>query len=145
MSKLYTVKETAKILGFSTNTIYKYLDTGRLKGTRGSAQQGRFRIPQSQLDQFLGQPLEPIEKTDASITTSKLTSGALPLLPIKLVRLLLIISLLFIISEVVVNRDFSLKDQAFRLVIIGIFIVLSYQFISFTKGKKEIPSQTPKT
>lgn len=132
MSRLYTVKETAKILGFSTNTIYKYLDTGRLKGTRGSAQQGRFRIPQSQLDQFLGQPLPQTEEP----AVIKQINGALPLLPIKIIRLLLIISLLFIVSEIIVNRDFSLKEQVFRLIIICIFIVLSYQFISFTRGKK---------
>lgn len=132
MSRLYTVKETAKILGFSTNTIYKYLDTGRLKGTRGSAQQGRFRIPQSQLDQFLGQPLPQTE--DPAVI--KQINGALPLLPIKIIRLLLIISLFFIVLEIIINPDFSLKEQVFRLIIVCIFIVLSYQFISFTKGKR---------
>lgn len=141
MSKLYTVKEIAKILGFSTNTIYKYLDTGRLKGARGSARQGRFRVPQSQLDQFLGHPF-PSTQEPAVI---KHTDGAFPLLPIKIIRLMLIISLLFITSDIVINPNFVLKEQVFRLITVCIFIVLSYQFISFTRSKKAAPSQTPQT
>ena len=132
MAPFYTVKETAQILGFSTNTVYKYLDQGRLKGTRGSAVQGRFRISQSQLDSFLGHRLdsssEPINQL-----TNQLSSGALPLLPIKIIRILLILSLIFIVVELFLNNDFSLKETLFRLVIVSIFVVLAYQFISFNK------------
>ena len=132
MARFYTVKETAQILGFSTNTVYKYLDQGRLKGTRGSAVQGRFRISQSQLDSFLGHRLdsssEPINQL-----TNQLSSGALPLLPIKIIRILLILSLIFIVVELFLNNDFSLKETLFRLVIVSIFVVLAYQFISFNK------------
>ena len=140
MARFYTVKETAQILGFSPNTIYKYLDSGRLKGTRGSAEQGRFRIPQSQLDSFLGQPLNANENFTPPVSPSPPTvsviNGVLPLLPIKITRILLIISLIFIVSEVLLSRDFSLQRTSFRLVIIGIFIILSYQFINFSKNKK---------
>ena len=48
----YTVKETAKILGVSTNTIYKYLDEGSLKGRRLNSR-GRFKIPLSEIAPYL--------------------------------------------------------------------------------------------
>lgn len=54
MKRFYTVKEAAEILGFSTNTIYKYLDEGKLKGKRIG--KGRFKIPYEQLEPFLSVP-----------------------------------------------------------------------------------------
>jgi hypothetical protein len=53
MARFYTVQETALILGFSTNSIYKFLDQGRLKSTRGNSKQGRFRIPHTSIEDFL--------------------------------------------------------------------------------------------
>ena len=50
--KTYTVKEVANLLGFSTNTVYKYLDEGRIKSTR-LGKEGRFRIPDSELSKLL--------------------------------------------------------------------------------------------
>jgi excisionase family DNA binding protein len=52
MKKFYTVKEAAKILGVSTNTLYKYLDQGSLKGKRHGVG-GRFRIPASEMSPYL--------------------------------------------------------------------------------------------
>lgn len=57
MARFYTVQETATILGFSTNSIYKFLDQGRLKSTRGNSKQGRFRIPHTSVEDFLGTKL----------------------------------------------------------------------------------------
>ena len=67
-SKTYTVKQVAKILGFSTNTVYKYLDEGKIKATRLGIE-GRFRIPEEELirlvgknnafSQPLGTPIQP--------------------------------------------------------------------------------------
>jgi hypothetical protein len=57
MSRFYTVSQTAKILGFSTNSIYKFLDAKRLKSTRGNSKQGRFRIPHTSIEEFLGMEL----------------------------------------------------------------------------------------
>lgn len=57
MARFYTVGETALILGFSTNSIYKFLDTNRLKATRGNSKQGRFRIPHAAIEDFLGTKL----------------------------------------------------------------------------------------
>ena len=52
-NRIYTVKEVAKLLGFSTNTIYKYLDEGKIKSTR-LGKEGRFRIPQKEVAKLLG-------------------------------------------------------------------------------------------
>ncbi|NMD01608.1 MAG: DNA-binding protein, partial [Bacteroidales bacterium] len=50
--KTYTVKEVANLLGFSTNTVYKYLDEGKIKSTRLGSE-GRFRIPDSEVSRLL--------------------------------------------------------------------------------------------
>jgi len=52
MPKTYSVKEAAAILGFSTNTIYSFLNTKKLKGLRVG--KGKFRIPQSEIDRMTG-------------------------------------------------------------------------------------------
>lgn len=51
MAATYTVKQVAKILGYSTNSIYTFLKEKRLKGIRVG--KGRFRIPQSEMDRLL--------------------------------------------------------------------------------------------
>jgi len=52
--RFYTVKEAARILGFSTNTIYKYLDEGSLRGRRLGGH-GRFKIPYSEIAPYLSE------------------------------------------------------------------------------------------
>lgn len=52
MPKTYSVKEAATILGFSTNTIYSFLNNKKVKGIRIG--KGRFRIPQSEIDRMTG-------------------------------------------------------------------------------------------
>src|SRR3972149_79784 len=52
MKKLYTVKEVADLLGFSTNSVYKYLDEGKIKSTR-LGKGGRFRIPSGEVNRLL--------------------------------------------------------------------------------------------
>ena len=52
MSKTYTVKQVAGALGFSTNTVYKYLEEGRIKATR-LGKEGRFRIPEAEVVRLL--------------------------------------------------------------------------------------------
>ncbi|MFZ2024698.1 MAG: DNA-binding protein [Microgenomates group bacterium] len=52
MPKTYSVKEAAAILGFSTNTIYSFLNAKKLKGLRIG--KGKFRIPQSEIDRMTG-------------------------------------------------------------------------------------------
>src|SRR3972149_1477085 len=65
MKRFYTVKEASEILGFSTNTVYKYLDEGKLKGKRIG--KGRFKIPHEELASYLstGEKIEKVveEKT----------------------------------------------------------------------------------
>ncbi|OGM88320.1 hypothetical protein A2614_00400 [Candidatus Woesebacteria bacterium RIFOXYD1_FULL_40_21] len=66
--KFYSVKEASKILGVSTNTIYKYLDEGSLKGRRLN-NRGRFKIPFSEIAPYLAGEAEltadTIEKAQA--------------------------------------------------------------------------------
>ncbi len=60
MARFYTVQQTATILGYSTNSIYKFLDQNRLKSTRGNSKQGRFRIPHTSIEEFLGTKVSEI-------------------------------------------------------------------------------------
>lgn len=50
--KTYTVKEVARLLGFSTNTVYKYLEEGKIKSTR-LGKEGRFRVPDAEMSRLL--------------------------------------------------------------------------------------------
>ena len=52
MKQTYTVKELAEILGYSTNSIYSFLKEGRIKSVRVG--QGKFHIPQEEVDRLLG-------------------------------------------------------------------------------------------
>ena len=49
MEKLFTLKETAKILRVSERTIMRYLKSGKLKASK----LGKWRIKQSDLEKFL--------------------------------------------------------------------------------------------
>jgi excisionase family DNA binding protein len=49
--KTYTVRDVADILGYSTNSIYTFLQQKRIKSVRVG--RGRFRIPQSEVDRLL--------------------------------------------------------------------------------------------
>jgi excisionase family DNA binding protein len=51
MEKFYSVKEVAKALGVSTNTVYKYVNEKKLRFARIG--RGRFKIPSSELSPFL--------------------------------------------------------------------------------------------
>ncbi len=65
--KTYTVKEVAKLLGFSTNTVYKYLDDGSIQAVR-LGEEGRFRIPESEVERLLqekGRSLSDVNTTPA--------------------------------------------------------------------------------
>lgn len=78
MARFYTVQETAKILGFSTNSIYKFLDQGRLKSTRGNSKQGRFRIPHSSIEDFLGTKLSETAVAHALAASSQTKAADAP-------------------------------------------------------------------
>jgi len=49
MEKLFTLKETAKILRVSERTILRYLKSGKLKASK----LGQWRIKESDLEKFL--------------------------------------------------------------------------------------------
>ena len=117
--QLYTVKKAAAIIGCSTNTLYKYLDEGRIKASRGTAEQGRFRIPQSALEDFLGTPIT--DKPQA------LTNAAQNGLPLKIVRFLIILSLVLILIDMIMTQSVSLTTQLTRLFFLAIALLLAYQ------------------
>lgn len=74
--KTYTVKEVAKLLGFSTNTVYKYLDDGSIQAVR-LGEEGRFRIPESEVERLLQEKGKSLSDSSASsnIVTGKNTSS----------------------------------------------------------------------
>lgn len=71
----YTVKEVANLLGFSTNTVYKYLESGSIKAVR-LGQEGRFRIPASEVNRLLQERGKTLQKeTSASVTETQESSN----------------------------------------------------------------------
>lgn len=51
MKRYYTVREASRVLGVSTNTVYKYLKEGKVKGRRIG--KGRFKIPRGELSPYI--------------------------------------------------------------------------------------------
>lgn len=153
--KLYTVKEAAKIVGVSTNTLYKYLDEDRIHAARGSAIQGRFRIPESALEEFLGVKLSQPESTESSVgatftvardnkintqvSESSTSSTQVPEkclqtqsslgdhLPLKLTRLLLLVALVAVLVDLFISGSISLAGSISRLLFLGVMLLLAYQ------------------
>lgn len=151
MSRSYSVKEASLILGFSTNSIYKFLDQGRLRSSRGNSATGRFRIPHSSLEKFVGTTLaeEAIDlalaehtldntqmkkefstPTDKVLTApqSQIVPPADTAIPLKIIRGLILIGLAIILIDALVSDNFSLFQQLLRLGLLAILIVLTYQF-----------------
>lgn len=63
MKKTYSVSEAAKLLGYSTNSVYSFLKKGDIKSIRLG--KGKFRIPQDEIDRLLSKEspmvLEPVQ------------------------------------------------------------------------------------
>jgi excisionase family DNA binding protein len=154
MSQIYTVKETAKILGFSTNTVYKYLNEGRIRAARGDVEQGRFRIPHQSIEEFLHTRLpidvlehieanepEPDQQTITNETTAEnfLSTVTSPTsLPVMVSRVIILFCLLGIITDIIMSPTISLLGQIIRIGLVGAFILLSYQNV----GSKQFVDQT---
>lgn len=66
----YTVKEVANLLGFSTNTVYKYLENGSIKAVRLGVE-GRFRIPASEVEKLLQERGKVTQETPSLAPDSK--------------------------------------------------------------------------
>jgi excisionase family DNA binding protein len=69
MKKTYSVSEAARLLGYSSNSIYSFLKSGEIKSSRLG--KGKFRIPQAEIDRLLAKependnsvkPVEPAKK-----------------------------------------------------------------------------------
>lgn len=122
--RLFTIKETSKILGFSTNTIYKFVNDGTIKGSR-AGEKGRIRIPQSSIEAYLGSKLpskENLTPKQIKIVISK------PPLALTAIRILLIIALLMLITDLFLNPNTSFVTQLLRLLFLFVLILLAYQF-----------------
>lgn len=141
--KLYTVKEAAKLIGVSTNTLYKYLDDGKIKAARGSSLQGRFRIPEEALEEFLGIKLStpeaiveptPNETTSAAPEASPTRIRTSPRLPTKIARILLFFALLAMLADLFVSSAVSAPTQIIRFIFLTLILVLAYQDGGYRKG-----------
>ncbi len=146
MTAHFSVKQTAKILGFSTNTIYKYLNDGTLTARRTKGSSGRFRISQTAIEKFLGHPLEEDQLAKINQPHSQPQPPATPIPPaavittqspepaisLKTTRALIILSLVMILVDVLVSQDFSLIEQIIRLLFLSIAIVIAYQYGGLT-------------
>jgi excisionase family DNA binding protein len=154
MDKIYTVKEAAKLLEFSTNTVYKYLEDGTLEAARGAGKQARFRIPHSSIEKYLGSSLSEdtvLAKLDPEAfarrqelaesptpeptpTHSAQASSAPQRLPLTITRVLILAALVFIILDLVLSRSFTLTTQLVRMAMIAVFVLLAYQFGGYQKA-----------
>lgn len=146
--KLYTVKEAAKVVGVSTNTLYKYLDEDRIHAARGSAVQGRFRIPESALEEFLGvklsepepvgagssRPVEIIENIDPATTGENTSPLQTTKLPLKFARILLILALISVLTDLFLSHTISLPGQLSRLFFLLIMLLLAYADGGYRRG-----------
>lgn len=127
---LYDVKAAAKIIGVSTNTLYKYLLEGKIKAARGTHRQGRFRIPHSALEQFLGTSI-PMPNTSAAPQPT-LNIDPLPEPPtnpsyLPILRLLLLLSLVALIADTLLNPSWSLTSGIFRLFSLTLIFLSLYR------------------
>jgi len=130
--KLYTVKEAAELVGVSTNTLYKYLLEGQIKAARGTHKQGRFRIPQSALEEFLGTPIPSSDTTISPTTSSTGTlenrnTGTLNNNRKKIVRLLLLFALLALIADTILSSTWSVTSGLLRLFTFALLITVIYK------------------
>lgn len=144
MNKILTVKQAAKVLGLSTNTMYKYLNEGKVLAARGHAR-GTFKIPAKSLEKFLGGPLPEETSTDLPERPESLqplrrhpdepviVHVTPPTLTVKTVRFVLIAALVLIIFDILLTPRFSFGNQIVRLSLIAALSLLSYQFGGFVK------------
>lgn len=144
--KLYTVKEAAKIVGVSTNTLYKYLDEDRIHAARGTSIQGRFRIPESALEEFLGISLSSPENSEPQAKLAEAGEVGSPTLinhepltinhhlPLKIARFLLVLALLAMLLDLFIARSVSLPASISRLFFLAVTLLLAYQEGGYRRG-----------
>ncbi len=130
---IYNVKQAAKILGLSTNTTYKYLNEGRIKAARGHVR-GTFIITAKSLETFLGSKLpEDPDYTPEIKDGEAIIEVTPPTLTTKVIRVIIALSLVFVIADVITNKDFSPLSQFARVTVIALIFLVSYQFGGFEK------------
>lgn len=155
IKKILNVKQAAKILGVSTNTMYKYLNQGTITAARGHGQ-ASFRIPLTSLEFFLGskipeEALAALENTAKRNTPEVKSSkhlggdGAVPAatpiqtesppktLATKTIRVLLLVGLALTIIDTVTSKQFNFGSQLTRIAVFAILTLLAYQQGGFLK------------
>lgn len=127
MSKTYTVKQVAQALDFSTNTVYKYLNEGKIKATR-LGNEGRFRIAESELVRLLGLKPAP-EYSENSVPTSDISISAPNLFDWFVAILAIFVGLSFFLlpsyildSNLVAYAEYS-KFTKLGLIIFGLLLM----------------------
>lgn len=145
MKKILNVKQAAKILGVSTNTMYKYLNQGTITAARGHGQ-GSFRIPVHALEVFLGEKIndEALSSLEAGSTSSPVPAAPPPetvadwpypptTLAVKVIRCLLLFGLLLVILDLITSRQGSFLGQLARIGLLATLTLLAYQQGGFVK------------
>lgn len=146
MKKILNVKQAAKILGVSTNTMYKYLNRGTVTAARGQGK-GSFHIPVRSLELFLGGPIPEeqlafLEKESAlpepgSAAPATRNEVEIPRTPagltVKVVRAFLLFGLFLAIIDIATTRQFSFVNQLTRIALFAILTLLAYQQGGFIK------------
>ncbi|MFZ2202666.1 MAG: helix-turn-helix domain-containing protein [Microgenomates group bacterium] len=147
MKKILNVKQAAKILGVSTNTMYKYLNQGTITAARGHGQ-GSFHIPVRSLELFLGsavpeETLAALEKENTLPEPGSPTPAArnneveIPRTPagltVKVVRYLLLFGLFLVIIDIATTAQFNFINQFSRIAVFALLILLAYQQGGFVK------------
>lgn len=152
MKKILNVKQAAKILGVSTNTMYKYLNQGTITAARGHGQ-GSFHIPVRSLELFLNSPineeiLSALEKEDAlpepgSAAPTARSEAEIPRisagqsepvnLTVKVIRYLLLLGLVLVIIDIATTTQFNFINQFSRVAVFALLALLAYQQGGFIK------------
>lgn len=146
MKKILTVRQAAKILGISTNTMYKYLNQGTITAARGHGQ-GSFHIPIRSLEAFLGSPISeenlaalpepgsaaPTDRSEAEIPRISAGPPESSSLAVKVIRYLLLFGLVLVIIDIATTAQFNFINQFSRIAVFALLILLAYQQGGFVK------------
>lgn len=137
-SRIYNVKQAAKILGLSTNTTYKYLNEGRIRAARGHIR-GTFIITAKSLEDFLGTKLSdnPLEEEPSNIHHYNLKDAeavievSAPFLSLKVTRFLLVIIVCVFIGNFFTNTNSPFLSSALQILNFFLITLLIYQYGGF--------------
>jgi excisionase family DNA binding protein len=136
MKRFFTVKEVSKILNFSTNTVYKYLEEGKIKSVR-VGKEGRFRIPAVEIEKIAPNTVSAYIQTSNGEEDYKKAESS-DLQPSLNDRFISIMAIGLGLSEFLFpdyymgnnfgSLDFALKVAKSLLIVVGASIIVSAFF-----------------